>query len=307
MAKKKSKSQKQRKNLKKKRKTVAQVKGYVSTKDDVLYNVALTNPDIFKDVVSKQNKKNSISSKEKGSKDHKGKKSLLIIKNKPKVKEKKVDKIRTTEKKKVIKIEKNNKYTTVNDIVSLVFNCILLLTFIILLIGVLRVDVFTKKEILWGVCLLGFLILIALSYNKYISGKIFTIMLVSGMIFGIYKLQYTYDFFHNLNTIKYEYKKYYLVGFDIPQNVNVYSINGKKVGLLTDNYKHVQRKVNTIVDDVNYMLYENEDVLFNSLYNSDVRALLLTENEYKYLQIDSKFHSEKNLKVLYEFKINAPK
>lgn len=303
MAKKKSKSQKQRKNLKKKRKAIAQVKGQVSTKDEVLYNVALTNSDIYKDTLNKQNNKQTSKKTEK----QEDNKNVIKIK-------KKIDnsKAKTNNNNKIIKVEKKNNVKEknngkVNDIVSLIFTCVLLLSFIILLIGAIRVEVFTNKEILGGVCLLGFLILIAVSYNKYISGRIFTIILVIGMVLGICKLQYTYDFFHNLNTMKYEYKKYYLVSFDTPQNVNVYSVNGKKVGLLIDNNKNVQRKLSTVVDKVNFIICDNEDMLFNSFYDSKVRALILTENEYKYLQNDSKFHSEKNLKVLYEFKVNAPK
>lgn len=356
MAKKKSKTQKQRKNLKKKRKIAAQVKGQVTTKKDVLYNVALTNPDIFKDISKKANqennntlnkpkkidKKNNDSfrfkdNKKKNVSNEKTKKNVNISKKTDKIINKKeniqsdakidknvniqfdtkigknvTNKVDNKELKKVDtkedkKIENVSISTKVNNVVSIIFNAILVLSFIILLIGCIRVDVFSKKEIIIGSVLTIFLMLIALSYNKYISGKIFTIILVTVMAFATYKLQYTYDFIHNLNSAKYEYKTYYLVGFDTPMNVNVYSVGDRNVGLLVDNNINVQRKLNTIVNRVNYIIYDNEDLLFNSLYNSDVRALLLTENQYKYLQIDSKFHSEKKLKVLYEFKVNAPK
>lgn len=302
MAKKKSKSQKQRKNLKKKRKVIAQVKGHVTTKDEVLYNVALTNPDIFKNTnkqINMENDKPQKSTKEKN------KKSVISVEKNKSLK----NNNKAKKQNKLIKENKlkNKKINNSNDIVSLVFSCVLLLSFVILFIGILTVDVYSGKFILWGAILLGFLVLIALSYNKYTSGKIFTIMLVLGMGFCTYRLQYTYDFIHHLNVAKYEYKKYYLVGFDTPQNVSAYSVNGKKVGLLNYNNKNVQRKVDTKLDRVNYLLYDNEDQLFNALYDSDVRALLVTENQLKYLETDSKFHSDKNIKVLSEFKINAPK
>ncbi|MGN1371494.1 MAG: hypothetical protein ACI4XM_04400 [Candidatus Coprovivens sp.] len=188
----------------------------------------------------------------------------------------------------------------------IIFNTILIITFITLLIGLIRINVFKTGTIVYISCIIIFLMIVAISYNKYISGKIFTIIITAGMFVGIYYMQYTYDYIRNLNSNIYEYKTYYVVAFDTTINRSIYTINNKKVGLLKENCINIERKLNTKLDKVNYIEYENINDLFEDFYNSKFKAILVNENQYNYLKNKIEPNS-RDIKILYEFKVNAKK
>lgn len=188
----------------------------------------------------------------------------------------------------------------------ILFNAVLILTFAFLLIGLFRVKVYSNGTITYVACLIGFLSLVAISHNKHISGNIFTILLCIGMGFTINRLQYNYDFINNLNYMKYEYKTYYVVSFDNSLNKSIHNINNKKVGILKDNEINVERKLNTKLDKVNYIEYDNLTDMYNDFYNQKFRAVVVTENQYKYL-LNNEATGAKAVKILYEFEANAQK
>jgi len=205
--------------------------------------------------------------------------------------------------------KKNIFIRLIYDILSnrhIFFNAILILFFIILLIGLFRIEVVSKGTILYVSLISIFLMSVAISYNKYLSGKIYTIILCLIMGFAIYRMQYTYDFIRNLNSTIYEYKTYYVVTFNNSQNKSIFNINNKKIGLLNENTINIERKLNTKLDKVNYIEYDNLNDLFVDFYDQHFRAVLVNENQYKYL----KNHIDENardVKILYEFKANAKK
>lgn len=186
----------------------------------------------------------------------------------------------------------------------IIFNSIGLLIYIAMIIGLIRIRVYEPSTIIYVACIIGFLLFIAISFNKYISGKILTILLSAGMIAAIYYMQYTYDFIRNLNTALYEYKTYYVVTFDNGGNKSIYNINNKKVGLLKDNCTNIERKLNTKIEPV-YIEYEDINELFNDFYDQNFRAILVNENQYKYLK--NNIQNNRAVKILYEFEANAKK
>ncbi len=188
----------------------------------------------------------------------------------------------------------------------IVFNTLLIVTFIILLIGLIRIDTFSKGTIIYISCIALFLMTVAISYNKYLSGKVFTLILTAAMGFAIYSMQYTYDFIRNLNSSEYEYKTYYVVTFDNDRNKSIYNINNKKVGLLKENSINIERKLNTKLDEVNYIEYTDINQLFSDFFSQKSRAILLNENQYKYLKNGIE-KNNRDVKILYEFKVNAKK
>ena len=188
----------------------------------------------------------------------------------------------------------------------IIFNAIIITTFILLLVGLIRIQVLEKGTIIYISAIILFLMAVAISYNKYMSGKIFTIILTIGMGFGIYHMQYTYDFIRNLNSNMYEYKTYYVVTFDNGSNRSIYNINNKKVGLLVDNCINIERILNTKLDKVNYLEYKDINELFKDFYNQKFRAILVNENQYKYLKNNIEPNS-RDIKILYEFQANAKK
>jgi len=236
-----------------------------------------------------------------------GIKKKLILKKENKPKEKKLQLNNTNNN--ANNLKKKNIFwrllyeSKVNN--HIIFNALLLITFIILIIGLFRIEVFKVGTILYISGILLFLIIIALSYNKFISGKVFTIILCLGMGFGIYKMQYTYDFIRNLAFNKYEYKTYYVVTFNTPINKSIYTINNKNVGLLKENCVNVERRLNTKLEKVNYLLYDDINSLFDDFYSSKYRAIIVNENQYKYLE--NNVFNTKPVKILYEFKANAKK
>ena len=188
----------------------------------------------------------------------------------------------------------------------ILFNAVLILTFIFLLIGLKRIDVFKTSTIVYISIMLVFLMLVAISYNKYLSGKLFTILLCAGMGYAIYQMNYTYDFINNLNSNVYEYKTYYVVTFNNSQNKTIYNINNKKVGLLNDNSTNVERKLNTKLDKVHYTEYDDINQLYNDFYSQKFRALIVNENQYTYLK-NNVYENARDVKIIYEFKVNAKK
>ncbi len=187
----------------------------------------------------------------------------------------------------------------------ILYNAALILFYIVLMIGLIRIEILTKKTIIFVGLIVLFLSMIALSYNKYLSGKIFTIILCGLMGCAIYYMQYTYDFVRNLASNVYEYKTYYVVTFDNGVNKSIYTINNKSVGLPKENCINVERKLNTKLDDLNYIEYDDINKMYEDFYNAEYRAILVNENQYKYLQ--NNIQGNKEVKILYEFKANDKK
>ena len=264
MGKKKSKTQKYKKNIRKKQNKIAEQK-----------NKKIDN------IVKKEEEK-----KEK-------KDTFHVISNK---KEKKF----SSSKKNI----PNLKPSTILQKRHIVLNVLLLLSFFFFLLGLITVEVYSGKLILFITCILLFLILVAISYTKYTSGKIFSLFLLLIIGFSTYKLQYNYDFIRSLNTHKYEKKIYYIVTFDTNINRSVYVLNSKKIGLLKENKTYIERKLNTKLDNITYITYENINELTDSFYNQEFRGIIVDENQYKYLQ-NSNYN--KPIKILYEFNINTLK
>ena len=180
------------------------------------------------------------------------------------------------------------------------------MTFVILLIGLIRTNAFTKGTIIYISCLVIFLMIVAIGYNRYLSGKVFSIFIIAGMSFVIYNLQYTYDFINNLNSSQYEYKTYYVVTFNNGQNKSIYNINNKKVCLLKDNSVNIERSLNTKLDSVNYVVHEDPNIFYQDFYNTNCRAIIVNQNQYKYM-VNNIENSQKSIKILYEFKANGKK
>ncbi len=193
-----------------------------------------------------------------------------------------------------------NVFYFIKDNLFLLFNTILGLTFIFLLIGLIETHAFSRNFIIYVSCLLVFLILIAMSYNKYFSGRLLTILLCCGMGFAIYRLQYNYDFLDSLDHRNYETKTYYVVTFDNNLTKKVYSLTNKKVGILKDNQTNIKRKFNIKVDNVNYVECSDLETMANAFYGSEMRAVIVTPNQYRYLSSSENRYNRK-IKILYTF------
>lgn len=210
--------------------------------------------------------------------------------------------------KKVQKIEKD--YSKHNIVVRtfvkiyrnlhIVFNSILLISFIILIIAAFKTEVYKTATILYFGVLALFLILVAISQNRYLSGKVFSIILTTIMIIAISRLQYTYDFIRIMNTGSYEYKTYYVVAIDNNINRSIYNINNKKVGVLEDVSDKTSRVLNTKIKGVKYQIYKDNNELFEDFYSQKFRAVIVNENQLKYLENNP--NNTKKIKTLHEFK-----
>ena len=188
----------------------------------------------------------------------------------------------------------------------ILFNTLIIVTFIILMLGLKRVLVIPDSTIKYIALTVGFLCIIAISLNKYISGRIFSIMILVGMIAGIYYLNYTYDFINNFNTKLYEYQNYYVVAIDNGRNKSIYNINNKHVGLVSDNSTNVERVLNTKLDNIKYKEYQVQDDLYKDFYDGQYRAIVVKENQYKYLE-NNNIKPGTKIKKLYKFKVNSKK
>ena len=246
----------------------------------------------------------------------KNKQEKEFVRNNKELKKKQIQKNNKNIKKSIpkSKSEQENKkknifirlFYEIKNNIHIFFNTILIVTFIFTLIGLLRINVFKTGTIIYVSAIALFLIIVAISYNKYMSGKVFSIILTIAMGFVIYKMQYTYDFIRNLNSTLYEYKTYYVVTFNTSSNRSIYNINNKKVGLLDENCINIERKLNTKLDKVNYIEYDNVNDLFSDFFDQEFRAIIVNENQYKYL-VNKIEEDSRDVKILYEFKVNAKK
>ena len=334
MAKKKSKTQKYKHNQKRKQQKIIKQKEVTKekqlvTKDQVKYNVVLNNEKdiIKKDIPKLKKEKKKINIYQKIQKEFNNLKKQLNkvkeylnskidnFKKRIKIKKKRekepkivLPKLKKTEKNKKENL-KQNKFIRflicIKNNIHILFNSIIITTFIIMIIGLIRIKMYEASTIIYISCIVLFLMTVAISYNKYISGKIFTTIIVIVMILAIYKMQYTYDFIRNLNSSEYEYKTYYVVTFDNGLNRSIYNINNKKVGLFKENCTNIERKLNTKLNKVKYLEYEDLNKLFDDFYDQEFRALIVNENQYKFLE--NKIVNNRQVKILYEFEANAKK
>ena len=334
MAKKKSKTQKYKHNQKRKQQKIIKQKEVTKekqlvAKDQVKYNVVLNNEKdiIKKDIPKLKKEKKKINIYQKiqkefnylkkqlnkvkeylNSKIDNFKKRIKIKKKREKEPKIVLPKLKKTEKNKKENL-KQNKFIRflicIKNNIHILFNSIIITTFIIMIIGLIRIKMYEASTIIYISCIVLFLMTVAISYNKYISGKIFTTIIVIGMILAIYKMQYTYDFIRNLNSSEYEYKTYYVVTFDNGLNRSIYNINNKKVGLFKENCTNIERKLNTKLNKVKYLEYEDLNKLFDDFYDQEFRALIVNENQYKFLE--NKIVNNRQVKILYEFEANAKK
>lgn len=334
MAKKKSKTQKYKHNQKRKQQKIIKQKEVTKekqlvAKDQVKYNVVLNNEKdiIKKDIPKLKKEKKKINIYQKIQKEFNNLKKQLNkvkeylnskidnFKKRIKIKKKRekepkivLPKLKKTEKNKKENL-KQNKFIRllicIKNNIHILFNSIIITTFIIMIIGLIRIKMYEASTIIYISCIVLFLMTVAISYNKYISGKIFTTIIVIGMILAIYKMQYTYDFIRNLNSSEYEYKTYYVVTFDNGLNRSIYNINNKKVGLFKENCTNIERKLNTKLNKVKYLEYKDLNKLFDDFYDQEFRALIVNENQYKFLE--NKIVNNRQVKILYEFEANAKK
>lgn len=334
MAKKKSKTQKYKHNQKRKQQKIIKQKEVTKekqlvAKDQVKYNVGLNyEKDIIKkDIPKLKKEKKKINIYQKIQKEFNNLKKQLNkvkeylnskidnFKKRIKIKKKRekepkivLPKLKKTEKNKKENL-KQNKFIRllicIKNNIHILFNSIIITTFIIMIIGLIRIKMYEASTIIYISCIVLFLMTVAISYNKYISGKIFTTIIVIGMILAIYKMQYTYDFIRNLNSSEYEYKTYYVVTFDNGLNRSIYNINNKKVGLFKENCTNIERKLNTKLNKVKYLEYKDLNKLFDDFYDQEFRALIVNENQYKFLE--NKIVNNRQVKILYEFEANAKK
>ena len=186
------------------------------------------------------------------------------------------------------------------------FDTIIVLTYIILIVGMCRVQVIPSSTIKYIAGIVGFLSIVAISLNKYISGRIFTLLITAGMCCGIYYLNYTYDFINNLNTKLYEYQEYYVVSLDNGRNKSIYNINNKKVGIVEENSRNVKHVLNTKLDRVSYVVYKDQEKLYSDFLGNKTRAIIVKENQYKYIQ-NNNINPGIKVKILYKFNVNTKK
>lgn len=332
MAKKKSKTQKYKKNLKRKQQKNSSYINKAKPKSEVTSSqipVIKKESNINKELKETKSKSNKTKNKiqEELEKIKRNKTIITLNKNFKNFKETIINKCVKLKKKstpeETIELPKLNKeyiknkkikqskkniikfLSLLKNNIHILFNAIIITAYIILIIGLIRIKTLDNGTIIYISLIVLFLNTVAISYNKYISGKVFTTILVIGMGFAIYRMQYTYDFIRNLNSSIYEYKTYFVVTFDNGLNKSIYNINNKKVGLLKENCTNVERKLDTKLNKVNYIEYENLNKLFTDFYNQEYRAIIVNENQYKYLQ--NKIQDNRKVKILYEFQANGKK
>ena len=304
---------------KKQNKTPQKNKQVVESKD-VIYNVALKSEEEKTTTNKEEPKVKYIGLKEyiyrslKNFKNKKRKKNvdpkILKAQEKERRRQEYIEKLVLNQnlEKEVQKIEKD--YSKHNVVVRtlvkiyrnlhIIFNAVIIATFLILGLAAFKVEVYETSTIIYFGSLLLFLILVAIFQNKYLSGKIFTILLVAGMIFVTTRIQYTYDFISIMNKNEYEYKTYYVVAIDNSQNRTIHNVNNKKVGVLKEVSTKTSRVLNTKIKKVTYVEFENNNELFDAFYGQNFRAMIVTKNQYKFLEQNPR--NNKEIKILHEFK-----
>lgn len=184
--------------------------------------------------------------------------------------------------------------------IHIIFNSTMLFIFIVFVYGLITTKVFSPTINTYIIVIAIFFMLIAMSYNKYLSGKVFTTILSILMILNIYYMNDTYGYIDSLNSSYYETRTYYIVTFDNNTNQNIYSISNKTIGLLDKNSKKLTKILNNRIAGCQYQVYDNPNNLYNDFYNEKTRAIILNENEYQYL-VNNIDNNLRKVKILDQF------
>ncbi len=194
-------------------------------------------------------------------------------------------------------------FKTLKNNIHIIFNSVLLFIYLIFLYGLIMTKIFSTTINIYIIAIALFFILLAISYNKYLSGKVFSIILSLIMIISILYMNNTYGYINRLNTSYYETKTYYIVTFDNNTNKSIYNINNKTIGLLKSD-SSTKGIINNKIAGANYVIYDNENNLYSDFYTEKTRAIVLNENEYIYLLNNIEKNTHK-IKVLDTFTTSA--
>ena len=216
----------------------------------------------------------------------------------------------TFSKKTLVKPQKtNNKQNTFLKIIKnlffifktnihIIFNSIILFIFLIFSYGLIKTNIVSNTINIYIIAIMLFFMIIAISYNKYISGKVFTTILSIIMLTSVIYMNNVYGYINRLNNSYYEDKTYYIITFDNNTNQSIYSINNKNIGLIKNqNTANLKKVLDLKIDGANYQTYDNLNNLYNDFFSSKTRAIILNENQYMYLvnNIDKHNHTIKIL------------
>ena len=171
--------------------------------------------------------------------------------------------------------------------------CVLIISLIILIIGLLNINLLPKYKMIL-LALLS-IIVIVLSITAYLSKRItiynigimLTIMLNFVTIYSIYQLNNRYSFFENIMEQKYKYSDYYILVKKNTKYSNVKKIKDKKIGLLTTNKDNVENYINNLVE-TNIQEYNNKEELINSFENNETQAIIISNKTLKELEKEKK-------------------
>ncbi len=186
---------------------------------------------------------------------------------------------------------------------------ILLFQYILLYIGILEINLYSKTTTI--LLIISSIILLIISLVLYFSRKInhYNIGVVLALILNIivansiYKLNKEYLYITNVITDNYIYKEYNIY---VQKKNTTYSdiskLNNKKIGLLNNekNIKnHIDKKIN-----IEYIKYDSITEIEEAITNGEIQSFIISENEEFLLEKDE---LNNKVRIIYSNKIKDTK
>ncbi len=177
----------------------------------------------------------------------------------------------------------------------------------LLIIGTFSINTLNLKEnIGFIIFLASILVTITISYftkNKvfYNIGVFVTFLLNIILLFNIQNYNYEYNFLENIFNNKYKYNTYNVyVKKTTTAYSNIQKLDGKKVGMLSNNVKNINNHLNRKIS-FEYKEYDTLDEIISAIENGEIQCFIIegTLDEYENQNINYK----NKVRIIYTSKI----
>lgn len=201
----------------------------------------------------------------------------------------------------------NKKYI----LASLSINVSIILS-IILMLGIITIKLLSPiKTVIIGIIILIIISLTMYSYlckkkNIYNAGAFISFLFNIILIYNIFSLNNQYSYINNMITQEYKYKTYNIyVQKKTPKYNSIDKLNGKKIGMLTDNNQNIKEYLSNQVI-VEYKTYNSMSEIITALDQGEIQSFIIDENTYNNtVDEDGKFKNK--IRIISSNKIKEAK
>lgn len=186
--------------------------------------------------------------------------------------------------------------------------CLMIILSMLFIYGIIKINLYSLPKsilIIISLIIIPFFSIIAfLSKRKdiYNTGIFLTFLLNVILMHNVTNLNMTYNYITNSVTHKYRYTTYDVY---VQKKTTIYSdiekLNGKKIGMLTQNNQNISSYLKNIID-LECISYANIEDLTSAIENGEVQSFILTKEEYQIIE-EKDLEIKDKVRIIYTSKI----